>query len=205
MINRKTAAPRRQRRPFPYVVPRQDPEDQALRDLIPSYEKARDAVAAAKTLDEVRSIPKQFDQLRAAGRITANFDFELMLAEIKLSAFRRIGEISFGLEKSKGGRGKKTVSDDENSFKLATLAKAGIAKSTAYRAERVAKIEQRHFDQYLKECRQQRKPITVNDLLETVLTRLQVADLDDRDQDARTKQMRARHQAYQRERPRTME
>jgi hypothetical protein len=33
------------------------PEDNMLRDLIPAYEEAREALAKAKTLDEVRSIP----------------------------------------------------------------------------------------------------------------------------------------------------
>jgi hypothetical protein len=33
------------------------PEDNTLRDLIPAYEEAREALAKARTLDEVRSIP----------------------------------------------------------------------------------------------------------------------------------------------------
>jgi hypothetical protein len=179
-----------------FVPPPQ--EDKALRDLIPAYEQARDALAKAKTLDEVKSIPKKFDRLRAAGRISDDFEFDLKLAEIKLGEVRRIGEISRGLEKSKGGRGK-TGSDDGNSFKLTTLAEAGISKSRAYRAENVAAIEQHHFDEYLKECRLERKPVTVNDLLETVSTRVRVADLDDRDLDAETAERQARRQAQQRE------
>jgi hypothetical protein len=139
------------------------PEDHTLRDLIPAYEKARAALAKAKSLDEVKSIPKEFDRLRAADRIVEDFEFELMLAEIKLREVRRIGEISRGLEKSKGGR-KRTSSDDgKSSFKQATLEKASISKSRAYRAEKVAAIEQHHFDKYLKEAagRGSRSPSTI--------------------------------------------
>jgi hypothetical protein len=172
------------------------PEDNALPALIPAYEKARAALAKTKTLDEVKSIPKEFDRLRAAGRISDDFDFELILAEIKLREFRRIGEISRGLEKSKGGRGK-TVSDDGNSFKLTTLAKAGISNTRAYRAENVAAIEQHHFDKYLKECRRARKPVTVNDLLETVATRVRGADRNGRSLE--TAERQASRPAQQRE------
>jgi hypothetical protein len=181
-----------------YVPLPEDPDEHPLRNLIPAYERARDALAEAKTLDEVKSIPEEFDRLRAVGRIVDDFEFELMLAEIKLREVRRLGEISLGLDKAKGGRGK-TVSDDGNGFKLDTLRRAGIARSTAYRAEVVATIELRHFEDYLKECRSERKPVTVNALLEKVSTRCQVAELDDGSLDTRTREERANRHARHRQ------
>ncbi len=165
-----------------------------LPDLIPRYEAARAALAEALTLDEVGAINQELDQLRASGRITADFKFELMLAELKVRAFRQLGIVSEGLAKSKGGRGK-TSSDDGNSFKLATLERYGISRSAAYRAEKVAHIEPRRFEQYLAQCRADGRPITVNDLIDTVCTRVQAVELDDSDVEAMEAQLEQRDQA----------
>jgi len=181
--------------------PRHDPEEDTLRELIPAYENAKDALREALTLDEVQSITSEFDQLRAAGRIDSDVDFELTLAELKLREFRRVGEISSGLEKSKGGRGK-TVSDDGNSsanFKLARLQQAGISPSRAYRAERVAGISESEFEKILEACRNERKAVTVNDVLNRVEMQRRVADLDGVDLDEGSRHQRAESHARRRE------
>ena len=98
---------------------------QPLPALVPKYERMRQALAEVVRVDEAKDIADQASALRAYARMRHDHEAELLMVEIKLRAYRRIGELSAELEKSNGGRGK-TLPAAGKSFKKDTLAKSGI-------------------------------------------------------------------------------
>jgi hypothetical protein len=134
---------------------------QALPDIIPYYEKTCKQIAECVRLDELSNIVKENDKLRAIARILENQEAEINLAEIKLRALRRLGELSFGLKKATGpGRGKRLPRRGK-SFRLK---RAGISTSTAQRGEQLYKMRD-ELDRYLGEWREQNRPAHIADLL----------------------------------------
>ena len=143
---------------------------QPLPALVPKYERMRQALAEVVRVDEAKDIADQASALRAYARMRHDHEAELLMVEIKLRAYRRIGELSAELEKSNGGRGK-TLPAAGKSFKKDTLAKSGISTSAAQRAEQIAKIPQAAFDSYLDEKRVERQPVTIQEMLVSVTKR----------------------------------
>lgn len=134
---------------------------QALPQLIPLYESARAAVAEARTIDEARKIRDVVDALRAYARQANDAEIETMIAEIKLRARRRIGELSHGLEKGGGpGRGKRLPSA-EKSFKTAKLKAAGISSSVANRCEKLASIAEEEFERHIARARERHQSVAL--------------------------------------------
>src|SRR5262249_56707981 len=115
---------------------------QARPHLIPAYENMRQALAECVRVDEAKDIHDKAEALRAYARIRHDLELEIMAAEIKLRAYRRIGEISADLETAPPGgpgRGKKRCLNGETSFsKIKTLEAAGISRPKANPAEHVA-------------------------------------------------------------------
>src|SRR5215471_12814838 len=91
-------------------------------NLIPTYENMRQALAECVRVDEAKDIHDKAEALRAYARIRHDLELEIMAAEIKLRAYRRIGQMSASLEKAKHGpgRGKKRCLNGETSFKIKT-------------------------------------------------------------------------------------
>jgi hypothetical protein len=75
---------------------------------IPQYEQFRVQLANIHRIDEAADIKDKAEALRAYARIRHDTEAECQLAEIKLRAFRRIGELSRKLEKFPGRPGKKS-------------------------------------------------------------------------------------------------
>jgi hypothetical protein len=143
---------------------------QPLRNLLPTYEQARQLLAQCVRVDEAKDIRDKADALRAYARQRQDHELETMCAEIKLRATRRIGEISEGLEKSSHGpgRGKRLANGGKAFSKARTLKSAGISVSSAHRAERIARIPQVEFERRLAKAREQHRPIRFDDLLRSV-------------------------------------
>jgi len=168
-------------------VASQDPFQVALRetqralpDLIPLYEKKfRRALAECVRVDEAKDIHDKAEALRAYARQRHDTEAETMLASIKLRAIRRIGEISAQLEKAPHGpgRGNKRRPAGGTSFKRDTLERAGISRSSAHRAERLARIKQKEFDAYITECRRRHQPVRLEEMLHAVERQQQLRPL----------------------------
>jgi hypothetical protein len=132
-----------------------------LPDLIPYYEQTCKQIARCVRLDELSNIVKESDKWRAIARILENQEAEINLAEIKLRALRRLGELSSKLKKASGpGRGKRLPRRGK-SFRLK---REGFSTSTAQRGEQLYKMRD-EFDRYLAECRERGQPASLEHIL----------------------------------------
>jgi hypothetical protein len=147
--------------------------DDSVQNLTRAFEEAKRSLARAKDLDEIGSIADKFLQLKASSRVFKDVELESMTAEIKLRAFRRIGDFSLSSEKSAHGpgRGNKSLPDTGTPFpsKRAKLKAAGISKSQAYRAQKAAQIPEERFLDYIEKKRRQGVCVTMSGVVNAVL------------------------------------
>lgn len=112
---------------------------------------ARKALAAAKSLDDVKEVRDQAEAVRmyckAAG---VGLEMQNMAAEIKLRAERKAGEMLAAMEKRKGGTPKKLVSHDETP----ALDDIGVSRTQSHRWQRIADVPEEAFEQYIAEKRE---------------------------------------------------
>lgn len=101
------------------------------------YEQMRAAVERAATVDEAAMIKDETDALLAYARQRDDIELMAWVSEIHLRAEQRCGELTARIAKAKPpGRGNKSEGTDL--FKSTALAKAGMTKDDASRAERLA-------------------------------------------------------------------
>ena len=101
------------------------------------------------------------DALRAYAKQQDDIDMEIWLAEMKLRARRRIGEISAGLETArKVGQGTDVQLPSGGKSKTEILKQAGLTKSVANRCEKVAEIPEEKFEEVISKSRATQKPVT---------------------------------------------
>jgi hypothetical protein len=143
--------------------------------LLTYYEAAKKALAQARSVDDAKDIHDKAEALRAYARQRNDIEMEICIAEIKLRAVRRIGELSGELEKAPHGPGRgkktKTVATAGKSFKGQTLRAAGITSSVAHRAEKVASIPEKTFDDYIRVKRERNEPVSVSEVITKVVMR----------------------------------
>jgi N6-adenosine-specific RNA methylase IME4 len=125
------------------------------------YDAACRALAAAKSVDEVREIRSTAEALRAYARQAKNREMEIDAAEIRLRAERRLGELmaaqrhTVGLNKGVrlSGRGSGGSDADPPRDERPTLEEIGIDKHLADRARRLVEIPPDEFEEFLLEWR----------------------------------------------------
>ena len=127
------------------------------------YEAARQALAEANAVDEVKDISDKVEALRAYAKQKNDTEMELWLSEIKVRADRRIGEISKGLEKAKSNQN--TAQLPSGGKKRDVLKEAGISTSAANRCEQIAEIPEDEFEQEVELAKETKKPVTSTNLL----------------------------------------
>lgn len=125
------------------------------------YEAACREIALANSIDEAKDWADKAEALRAYARQAHNTEMEVQVAEIKLRALRRMGELSKALEKAQqGGAGGGAKIPPLGSSKTQQLADAGISTSAAHRAEQIADIPADEFESSLAEHRDSQQPVT---------------------------------------------
>jgi hypothetical protein len=92
------------------------------------YDAARFAVEAARTVDEAKDISDKAAALQHYARQAHDPDLELWVAEIRVRAKRRIGELSAKLDTAQGTN-LPNVPTVGHSGKRAVLKAAGLSKS----------------------------------------------------------------------------
>lgn len=121
------------------------------------YEAARQALADARSVDDVKEIRDVAEAMRAYARQAKNKGLELDAREIRWRAERRLGEIiraqkaTAGL--NEGGRPKKTPSTGEGVSK-ATLEEAGIDYKLSSRSQQYAAMDEDSFDRLVARVRE---------------------------------------------------
>jgi hypothetical protein len=134
------------------------------------YEQARNALATCQRVDEAKDIRDQAEALRVYARQRDDQEMEIWVAEIKLRATRRIGEISRDLGKAKQGTAKNGKRGGTNELppggvsKNDALKSAGLSTQTASICERIASIPEKDFETVIAEKKAERKPITASDV-----------------------------------------
>lgn len=109
------------------------------------YEAARNALAVASSVDEVKDIKDKAEALRLYAQQSKDTEMERWFAEIKARAYRRMGEISLSLDNAANQYALPSTGQSKNR----TLKKAGISTSVANRCEQIAKIPEPEFEEYL--------------------------------------------------------
>lgn len=137
------------------------------------YEAARQALAEAHSVDEVKNVADKAAALQLYAKQAQDKDLEWHAAEIRLRAKRRIGELSRELEKAEHGpgRGNKRVPNQGKPFKSEALKSAGISPSEAHRCELLASVSDEVFERHVAEKKAAGEPVSMQQLMSTVTTK----------------------------------
>lgn len=134
------------------------------------YEQLRVTLYETTKVDEAKSILDKVSALQAYAKQANDTDLELWMAEIKLRARRRIGEITIEIEKAKPGPSNELSCSGATYLKTKSsiLKDAGIEKTLASRCEKIAKIPEIKFEQVIAEAKENKKPVTYADVEKVV-------------------------------------
>jgi hypothetical protein len=130
----------------------------AVEGALRIFEAARQEIASAETVDQVKHVLTMATGLAAAARKATNKEVEAEAAVLKLEAERKLGQLMAAQKATvgvnKGGRPKTGLSDNPVSeaeadiaeTKPATLAEAGIDKNLAHQARAAAAMSEPEFE-----------------------------------------------------------
>jgi len=132
------------------------------------YDEACRAIAAAKSVDEVKLIRDKAQAIAAAARIAKNHGLEIDAAEIRIRAERRLGEMIKEQKDGPGlnaggatpGVGRAGNNAVPHGNRIPTLAQAGIDKKLSSRSQAIASIPEDDFEQTLAEHREAQQAVT---------------------------------------------
>jgi hypothetical protein len=111
------------------------------------------AIAAARSVDEVKEIANRAEAARAYGKQAKNRQLELDALEIRVRAERRLGEIIFEIRKERklGSRGRRPRRDSQN--ETVTLRDLGISGNISAIAQRLALLPENRFSSEMSDWR----------------------------------------------------
>ena len=139
------------------------------------YDAACRAIAAAKSVDEVKMIRDKAQAIAAAARIAKNHGMEIDAAEIRIRAERRLGEMIAEQKRTVGlapaGRPPKIPTRKEGI--TPPLRDAGIDWKLSARSQAIAAIPEKAFEATLVEHREAQQAVTSE-------TMKKLADLQER-------------------------
>lgn len=136
------------------------------------YDAACYALQECARVDEAKSILDKVEALRAYAKQQKDIDMECWLAELKLRARRKIGEISKYLEtitpQKSGAMAHTGMSTIGHTSKKNTLKSAGISHAVSVRCEQIADIDKAEFEAVVTEAKEKQKPVTYLDVEKVV-------------------------------------
>src|SRR5262249_34015631 len=125
---------------------------------LPRYDEACRAIAAAKSVDEVKESHDKAEAMRAYARQAKNRELEVDAAEIRMRAERRLGELIIRQKETvglnAGKRGDRGTRAAPRSDTRPTLAETGIDKKLSSRSQKLAAVTETKFDQLLEQWRE---------------------------------------------------
>lgn len=126
------------------------------------WERVKAAIAECKAFDELKEIRDKAEALRQyAKQANESLQVQNDLAEIKLRAQRRLGELSLELPTSDGGRpSKNSRHDDESLTKAEILKESGLDPSNIHRLEAIATLSEEKFEGHIREVREKGGELT---------------------------------------------
>jgi len=118
------------------------------------YDAACQAIADARTIDEVKDFRDKADAMRAYARQAKNKGLEVDAAEIRFRAERRLGEMISAQKDTVGlAKGGWPTRGAEGEPQVPTLSEAGIDKKLSSRAQKLAAVPEDKFEGMLGEWR----------------------------------------------------
>lgn len=126
-----------------------------------NWEKAKNAIAVCKTIDEVKDLRDQAEVLRAyAKQANESLEMQNNIAEIKLRAERRIGEFSSEMPTVRKNQHSAIPHDEERQEKgkMDILRDAGIKNHDRYEA--IASLPDDVFEEHLAEVKASNAELT---------------------------------------------
>lgn len=148
------------------------------------FDAARQALAKAKTIDEVKDIRDKAEALRQyAKQAGESLEMQNDIAEIKLRAERRAGELLGEMEKAEGNRGVMPNRDPSSGYimqnpggfsmkppgvtinKVSTLSDLGINKLQSHRWQLASKIPEERFERHIIETKAANQELTSSGML----------------------------------------
>ena len=119
------------------------------------YDQARQALAEARNLDEVRAIRDKAETLRIYLRQQKESrELQNYVAEIKLRAERRAGELLAEMEKNPGGQAEhESYPFHDGRGRPSTLADLGLSFQQSHRWQLEASVPEEDFERYLAQVK----------------------------------------------------
>lgn len=142
------------------------------------YEAMRVAIAAAASVDEAKDIADKATALAAYARQANDPELERQVAEIRVRAKRRIGQLTAALPDAPVGRRKSdpTVDPIPSKYKLA-MDSAKLSRAEVIRCEQLADIDDAVFERYLAEKQAEGVPVSIRDVMKAVKQAAKKADV----------------------------
>lgn len=132
------------------------------------YDRARQALAAARRVDEVKQIRDKAEAVRVYAKQAGDYELQNRAAEIRLLAERRAGQLLVEMENT-GERQAKEKGRPKKVSSPMTLPKLGITRDQSSKWQRFAKtIDESTFERALAHAKQRDGELTTAGLLRSV-------------------------------------
>lgn len=132
--------------------------------ILGQWEKAKQAIAACRTIDEVKGIRDKAEALRAyAKQVHESLEVQNNIAEIKLRAERKAGEMLKDMPKNEGGWRNKSCGNIM--LPQDKLSDVGIEKHESSRWQKISDIPQKDFEQKIVETKTKQIELTQAEML----------------------------------------
>lgn len=131
-------------------------------NAVAQISKAKKALAAAKTLDDVLAIKDQAEVVRALRKARGDsLDAQNDAAYIRLLAERKLGEFLKEMPKNGGGRPAEKTCDTVSQVSLGDI---GISRKQSERFQKTASVSENEFEDWIEGCREEQREITTAEL-----------------------------------------
>lgn len=137
------------------------------------FNAARQALIAARTIDEVKDVRDKAEALRLYMKQAGeSLEMQNDVAEIKLRAERRAGEILRDMEKARGAQGQFAGRDSSGGFIVQppetdppTYAEMGLNKTQAHRWQTIANMPEEAFEEHITRVKARNEELTTAGIL----------------------------------------
>lgn len=115
------------------------------------FDEARRALAVARSIDEVKDVRDRAEALRLYARQAGeSLEMQNDIAEIKLRAERRAGELLQKREPNRGGRPSENPLHDASGLCPPPLSDLGISHTQSHRWQAMAEVPESVFEQHIE-------------------------------------------------------
>ena len=133
-----------------------------MRPTLIHFNKARQELALARDIGEVKDIRDKAEALRAyAKQAGEGLDMQNRCAEIKIRAERRAGELLKESVRHEGGRPEK----HGHGVRVSHTIPPGISEKESQRWQKVASVPEKRFDEHVEQVKAQGEELTTAGVL----------------------------------------